>query len=117
MIEYRETDAQRDHLLTLAVALESGDYQQTFGRLRNGYCYCAEGVAFDLMPGNGWANGIPTSGRAAFLVWYGRRLLARGEPDLVGMNDRQRLSFPEIATRLRRYFELPGGLDDEGATT
>lgn len=107
----------------LADALESGQYEQTRGVLGFQYqdgsrCYCAEGVLADLAVQHG-IIGPPTmtviydeSGYLSYdgrtgslsnlvLEWAG---LAGYDRSIMRWNDFRLLSFPEIATKIRKMY-------------
>jgi hypothetical protein len=50
------TQDQINARLKLVNAWRSGEYFQTRGALKKGGCFCAMGVAFDLLDPDGWFN-------------------------------------------------------------
>jgi len=98
-------------------ALRSGDYKQGRGALRRRTGFCCIGVAADLVDPDGWSSGWwwrqgATEKVKEHIPWMTVDVEALG----VGLNDHQRLSFPEIADRMEAKFpELlasPVGGDD-----
>ena len=100
------------------VALRSGDYEQTLGRLRAGDGFCCIGVAADLVDPDGWLGpgvswlsgsswrGKSTLGVTTYIPWMTWEVTWLG----MDLNDNQRLSFPEIANRMEAEFpELLNG--------
>jgi hypothetical protein len=90
--------------LELITALRSGRYQQTKGALRRGDCFCVEGVACDVSGVGKWDD--------SFYVVAGERCCSAMLPQaenyfefritlsLLDLNDKEGLSFAEIADRI-----------------
>ena len=90
MTEFKFTKAQEDWL----AALESGDYKQCFGTAEEAGGLCALSVALKLHR----AKDPCAQGLVESLLDMKRVGLVR----VVRLNDGKRLSFPEIAARIRR---------------
>lgn len=128
VVRKRTVMVDRDNLLELADALESGRYSQTVGTLRNGNSFCCLGVACDISGLGEWVfrNGCwnyvvstPTeqdldkvessfgSLPAPVMEYYGLtqegkfRIPGQDEYSLMGLNDNSKKSFSEIADFLR----------------
>ena len=59
-------NAQKENLKTLIDALNLGEYEQAWGALREGNCYCIGGVMCDMSNMGEWESA--TGGRYSFVV-------------------------------------------------
>lgn len=85
-------------------ALRSGDDMQVRGALRDAHGYCALGLLFKLIDPNGWTPPDTEGRRLHKMAIVGMRatriklgLSAIQYRAIIGMNDQQTKSFPEIA--------------------
>jgi hypothetical protein len=87
--------------LELVAALRSGRYKQIRGSLKRGDCFCADGVACDISGLGEWLDDAYAmddihSGYIPLEVMHHFKLTT----PLFRLNDRDRMSFAEIADRL-----------------
>lgn len=98
-----------------AQALESGEYAQAIGALRDGYGYCCLGVLCHLYDSNAWdVNGWAEAGKYTFppdrvlgavglLQTRGKNLdLSLTHPRVLSIKNDGGSTFPEIAAMIRR---------------
>ena len=98
-------------------ALENGDYKQCYGRLRlrqsDGDKFCALGVAYETMTQDlgleDWHTDFEHG--AQLLDWLGfqnfTEITVQGDQwrrNIAVLNDDEKLTFPEIAQRLRKEY-------------
>jgi hypothetical protein len=115
------------HRLLFIEALESGEYEQAFGALRIGNCYCAEGVLCDVYRKYNknveWRAGGVIS-NIYYIILYDSAMYLQSSlysmpkeirrwiklciaPEyLLTLNDSLKLNFNQIATRLRKIWNL-----------
>lgn len=115
--------ANLNNLRCLIEALRSGKYKQTFNQLRNGDCFCAEGVAcevyrqqtsqaawegdtfliLDELAGEQYWGAVMPPRVNEWLGVNHEFVKYQGETrNLISLNDRYQLSFAEIADLLER---------------
>lgn len=100
----------RDRVTAWIDALESGQYEQGFGRARQGDRFCAGGVGADVSGQGQWRDdlyciaGLDKRDRAGVTAhvaaYYG--LSPEDQREIVFINDTQRCPFPLIAAYLRQ---------------
>jgi hypothetical protein len=94
-----------------ADALESGDYKQCSGRLRNRIGYCCLGVVVEVAGGSfrkdeGGAWMESRTGCSSLLPnWVAAKMDFRSSEDLAGKNDKG-WNFEEIAAYIRKEYKL-----------
>jgi hypothetical protein len=99
------TDEQIANRLAWVNALRSGKFKQTTGYLKDRECFCAMGVAYQVMDPCGWiqtAPGYYTRKDAIKMErYYG--LSYKEKQDIIDLNDTEIRNFGEIAAEIEKW--------------